>query len=196
MSQPKGSRPASTDFINVDSFRAWHDQYRERLVNSMTSVIKNRDLAEDVTAAALAKALEEIRRFRGSSRFDTWVHAIAWNEARRHLSQRQAVPLESIIERKDCALPDIVADAPERSECRDKLHEALSRMPVIYRRVLVDHFVRGLSRQAHRPAKSHSGRNRPQPDLQSQTAAARRLGGLTRRAQEPRIVDGARSPLS
>ena len=152
----------------------------------MTSVVKNRDLAEDVTAAALAKALEEIRRFRGSSRFDTWVHAIGWNEARRCLSQRQAVPLESIIERKDGALPDIVADAPERSECRDKLHEALSRMPVIYR--ARGSFRPGLSRQAHRPAKSHSGRNRPEPDLQSQTAAARRLGGLTRRAQEPRIV--------
>jgi DNA-directed RNA polymerase specialized sigma24 family protein len=53
--------------INQHQFNILHDQYRDRLLNSMTAVVRDRDTAEDVTAAALAAAWQNLNQFRGES---------------------------------------------------------------------------------------------------------------------------------
>ena len=74
--------------VNQQSFKAdaqrfgdLHDQYRNRLLNSMTGIVKDREAAEEITAVAFAKAFEKRNSFRGESSLYTWVHAIALNEA-------------------------------------------------------------------------------------------------------------------
>jgi RNA polymerase sigma-70 factor (ECF subfamily) len=133
--------------IDQKQFRIWHDQYRPRLLNNMTGVLRNRDMAEEVTAAALATAFEKRDQFRGEASFGTWVETIARNEARRHLRRNRTVSLESFdgFEPKEWRQGDIVADAPERSESCARLRKALRQIPAIYRRVLADHFIHGYS---------------------------------------------------
>ena len=63
--------------INQHQFKIMHDQCRERLLNSMTTVVRNRDTAEDVTAAALATAWQNRNQFRGESSLYTWCYATA-----------------------------------------------------------------------------------------------------------------------
>jgi DNA-directed RNA polymerase specialized sigma24 family protein len=41
--------------------------------------------------------------------------------------------------------PEVLVQTLERSECCAKLREALRQIPVVYRRTLVDHFIRGQS---------------------------------------------------
>ena len=55
--------------------------------------------------------------------------------------------LESIdrADSEELAEPDMLALILERSECRLKLREALRRISTVYRKTLVDHFVRGYS---------------------------------------------------
>ena len=53
--------------INQHQFKIWHDQYRPRLLNGMTAMVRDRDMAEDVTAAALATAWQNRNQFRGES---------------------------------------------------------------------------------------------------------------------------------
>ena len=33
--------------VNQQQFKIWHDQYRPRLLNKMTAVVRDRDTAED-----------------------------------------------------------------------------------------------------------------------------------------------------
>ena len=106
--------------INQQQFKILHDQCRERLLNSMTTVVRNRDTAEDVTAAALATAWQNRNQFRGESSLYTWCYSIALNEARNRLRRNQGVSLESIDrpDSKELTEPDMLAPALERAECR------------------------------------------------------------------------------
>ena len=132
--------------VNQQQFSNMHDQYRGRVLNSMTAVARNREEAEDITATAFAAAFENLNFFRGESSLYTWVHAIAINEARNRRRSRH-VPLESIEESGvlEIAEPNATDRALEQRECCPQIWKALREVPRIYRRTLVDRFVRGCS---------------------------------------------------
>jgi RNA polymerase sigma-70 factor (ECF subfamily) len=133
--------------INQQQFNNMHEQYRDRLLNSMTAFASNREEAEDITATALARAFEKRDAFRGESSLYTWVHAIALNEARTRRSQQLAVSLDSVSEScsQELTEPDVLIQTLERSECCSNIRAALRRVPTTYRQVLIDRFVRGQS---------------------------------------------------
>lgn len=133
--------------VNQQQFIIWHDQHRARLLNRMTCVVRDSDTAEDITAATMASAWRNLDRFRGQSSLFTWVYRIALNEARNHLRRNHAVSLESIDRpgSKELTESDMTVAALERAECRSQIRNALRRIPAVYRRTLVDHFVRGYS---------------------------------------------------
>ena len=58
--------------INQQQFKIWHDKYQPRLLNGMTAVVRDRETAEDVTAAALATAWQNLNQFRGEATLYTW----------------------------------------------------------------------------------------------------------------------------
>ena len=82
--------------LDAQNFSALHNRYHDRLLNSMTGVVKDREAAADITATAFASAFKNRASFRGQSSIYTWVHAIALNEARNSWRRNRAVPLESI----------------------------------------------------------------------------------------------------
>lgn len=147
MSQQTGSQPRNgTTTITSENFAELHDRYRGRLLNSMIAVARNREEAEDITATAFAAALENRRRFRGEALPQTWLHAIAMNEAKSRRRDRR-VPFESI-EESDAlkiAKPDETDRLFEQRECCPRIWKALREVPRIYRRTLIDRFVRGYS---------------------------------------------------
>jgi DNA-directed RNA polymerase specialized sigma24 family protein len=117
--------------INQNQFKTLHDQYRGRLLNSMTAVVRDRDTAEDVTAAALATAWQNRNQFRGESSMYTWCYSIALNEARNRLRRNYGVSLESIDVpgSKGLTEPDALAPTLERAECLSQIRKALRRIP-------------------------------------------------------------------
>jgi DNA-directed RNA polymerase specialized sigma24 family protein len=50
--------------LDARRFRELHDKYRERLLQGMIGFLRNRDAAEDVTAAAFAAAFKNLAQFR------------------------------------------------------------------------------------------------------------------------------------
>jgi len=81
-----------TGTITSQAFAKLHDKYQGRLLNSMTAVARNREDAEDITATAFAAAFENRSRFRGEALPQTWLHAIAMNEARNRRHQPPRTP--------------------------------------------------------------------------------------------------------
>jgi RNA polymerase sigma-70 factor, ECF subfamily len=147
MSQKIKSQPHNgTAALTAQSFSTLHDQYRGRVLSSMIAVARNREEAEDITATAFVAAFKNLHSFRGESSLQTWIHAIALNEARnRRRSPR--ILLESIEESDafQVADPDATVAAFEQRECCPQIWKALNRVPRFYRRVLIDRFVRGYS---------------------------------------------------
>ena len=157
--------------LTAQGFGELHDQYRGRLLNSMIAVARNREEAEDITATAFAAAFENRSRFRGDALHQTWLHAIAMNEARSRRRNR-SVPLDSIGESDamQIAEPDETDRLFEQRECCPRVWKALRGLPRTYRRTLIDRFVRGYS------VKQIAKRERiPQGTVLSRIFKAKRL---------------------
>ena len=152
-------------------FREVHAKYRQRLLNSMTAVVRDRDTAEDITATAFATAFEKLGSFRGESSLYTWVYSIALNAARRQRSKNGVISLDAL----ESAPPELVAhdrrdDLEDRSAQTLKIRKALGAIPPAHRRVLVDHFIHG------RPVKAIARRERiPVGTVLSRIFTAKRL---------------------
>jgi RNA polymerase sigma-70 factor (ECF subfamily) len=136
-------------------FHEVHEKYRERLINSMTAIVRDRDTAEDITATAFATAFEKLESFRGESSLYTWVYSIALNAVRRQRSKKSAISLDAL----ESAPPELAThdhwdDFQDRSAQTLKSRKALGAIPPAHRRVLVDHFIHG------RPVKAIARRER------------------------------------
>ena len=133
--------------MNALRFQALHDACRDRVFASILGYVRNLDEAEDVTSAAFAIAFEHRRRFRGEASFYTWVYRIAVNQVRSASRRKRPVSLDMMKGTLPPALIEsgLLDRALDRESCCQKLRRLLRGLPASYRRVLIDHFVRGHS---------------------------------------------------
>ena len=136
--------------ILAGNTQEFHDLIRpyERSVYLMAlSLLHNEADAEDAAQEAFLKAFRNLARFRGESKFSTWLISIALNEARSRLRSSKAAKTESLDEPPDgqghvtpALLRDwreIPSEALERKELRHLLQQAVTDLPAIYREVFM-----------------------------------------------------------
>jgi RNA polymerase sigma-70 factor, ECF subfamily len=130
-----------------EAFMRWHQEYHDRLLLAVTPLAQNREIAEDIVSAAFMQALKNFDAFRGESSFYTWLHAIAFNEFLRYQRHERGISLDTLQADlpREMAEADGIGEAEDRSDCCQRLRRALRRLPAKYRRVLVEHFIRGYS---------------------------------------------------
>ena len=133
--------------MNARVFQELHDACRDRVFCGILGYVRNLDDAEEVTATAFALAFEHRNRFRGESSFYTWVYRIAVNQVRSASRRKRLLSLDMLKGAPPAALveSDLMDRAMDRETCCRKLRQLLRGLPAIYRRVLIDHFVRGHS---------------------------------------------------
>jgi RNA polymerase sigma-70 factor (ECF subfamily) len=119
------------------------------------SLLQNEADAEDAAQEAFLKAFRNLAKFRGESKFGTWLVSITLNEARSRLRSKKNIKMESLDETPDeqgnvspALLRDwreIPSEALERKEVRLLLQQAISDLPPIYREVFLLRDVEELS---------------------------------------------------
>ena len=72
------------------------ERYQHRLFNAMVRLVGNYDDAEEVTQEAFIRALQGLKRFRGSSRFYTWLFRIGMNLGINLMRRRGRVKMHSL----------------------------------------------------------------------------------------------------
>ena len=129
----------------------------ERAVFSAAIAILNNPAdAEEVAQEAVLKALANIQRFRGESKFSTWLVQITINEARLKLRKDRRHLYDSLDEPqsddegdyfpKDFAdWREIPSESLQRKELREALQRALACLAQKYREVLVLRDIQHLS---------------------------------------------------
>jgi len=119
-------------------------------------ILNNEADAEEVAQEAVLKAFTNISRFRGESKFSTWIIQICINEARLKIRKARKHLYESIDEpengedgeyfpRDFADWREIPSEALERKELRDALQRAMASLPEKYREVLVLRDIQHLS---------------------------------------------------
>ena len=121
--------------------------YERRVYRAAMAILRNETDAEDAAQEAMLKALANIRKFRGESRFSTWLIQITVNEALMRRRRERTRMTEAIEDRRQeegeytprdfADWREIPSEVLERKEVRQKLAEALSSLDPKYREVFV-----------------------------------------------------------
>jgi len=122
--------------------------YERAVLFAARSVLNNDADAEDAAQEAVLKAFMHIEKFRGESKFSTWLVQIAINEARMKLRKEhrelyESLDMPTVDEQGDYWPKDfadwreIPIEALQRKELREALSKALALLEPKYRQVLV-----------------------------------------------------------
>jgi len=131
-----------------------HKLYYQGLWNAVNQILQDEKLSEDVVQEAFLKAFRQIQRFRGDSRFSTWIYRIAINQAYDTLRKRNRrskwlglFPIQENEEENpiEMVVSETSATAAERSDQREMLLRALDSLPADHRAVVELRLVQGFS---------------------------------------------------
>lgn len=122
--------------------------YERAVFVAAVSVLHNEADAEEVAQEAVLKAFMHLNRFRGESKFSTWLVQITINEARMRARKDRKHLYDSIDElqsgedgdynpRDFSDWREIPTEALERGELREALHRAIATLAPKYREVLI-----------------------------------------------------------
>ena len=132
----------------VNAAKAGDAAAREALVKSTYAaaytlalrLTSNEEDARDVVQEAYLKAFRSLKRFRGDSRFSTWLYRITANCASTHLSRRSRGQHEKLPEDDSPADERAESDPEAMAEAgllRDRMAKALSELSPVLRSVVV-----------------------------------------------------------
>ncbi len=119
-------------------------------------MVRDRQDAEDVVQETVLKALAGLGDFRGGSRFHTWLHRIAINQALMKLRKRRSdvFSIDARREAESTAAPTELVDWSEsildgllRKEALELLDTALADLPIDQRTVVTLRDLNGLSNE-------------------------------------------------
>src|SRR5262245_25637031 len=141
-----------------EAFYALVEPCERAVFTAAMSILNNVADAEEVAQEALLKAFAALPRFRGESKFGTWLVQITINEARLKLRRDRRHLYDSIDEsltddEGDCFPKDfadwreIPSETVQRKELKEALKRALDALPQKYREVLILRDVEHLSIQ-------------------------------------------------
>jgi RNA polymerase sigma-70 factor (ECF subfamily) len=125
------------------AFRALYDRNVERIYRLAHRMVGEDDLARDLTQESFVRAYQHLGQFRGEAAFSTWLHAIAvrvvlngLRSAARHRDRERAL---------DEAAQVGVSRPSAEPGLRDRIADAVDRLPEIYRTVFLMHDLEGYS---------------------------------------------------
>ncbi|MGQ9881344.1 MAG: sigma-70 family RNA polymerase sigma factor [Armatimonadota bacterium] len=135
-------------------------RYQGQVLRAMTRACANPDMAADVLQEALIRAFRALPQFRGDASFATWLFRIARNLCVRKQQQMMAHPTISLDqplnEDEDVSalmrqMIDFAAENPQQvvlaKELREKVWEAVDKLPANLREVLILRDMEDLSNQ-------------------------------------------------
>jgi RNA polymerase sigma factor (sigma-70 family) len=108
----------------TDAFRYFVTTYKDTAYSLAVSVVKDEFTAADVVQEAFVKAFENLKTFRGDSKFSTWFFRIVINEAFKIL-QKKKIRLPG----NEFYLPEMANDHLEIADRSFYINEVLKQMP-------------------------------------------------------------------
>jgi RNA polymerase sigma-70 factor (ECF subfamily) len=132
-------------------------RYRERLYSVVYNLTSNNEDAMDLTQEAFIKAYQSIHRFKGNSSFYTWIYRIAVNNTLSHLKRnrnRKFLSFDNLD--NEASQSDVFQAVASKSrtekgtlirELHEKLNEALQKLSLKHRSVVVLFEIEGMSHE-------------------------------------------------
>jgi RNA polymerase sigma-70 factor (ECF subfamily) len=110
----------------TELFGLLYDRYADKVFRKCISFVQDRDIAQDMVQDVLLKVFTQLSKFKGNSRFSTWLYAITYNYCVEYYRRSNRYPSADIDEGPDIAEPDDQAEKDLLGLRAEKLHKAMS----------------------------------------------------------------------
>jgi RNA polymerase sigma-70 factor (ECF subfamily) len=152
-SKPDEALVAAAKDGDLGAFEELVARHRDKVYARALSILRNEEDALDLSQEAWIKAWQRLQQFQGESSFATWITRIVINLCLDHLRRQKRAGGESLeaIEEEvgniERLLPPVSinpAAGLERDELRARIWEAMGRLSVAHRTVLILHEFEGM----------------------------------------------------
>ncbi|MGH7694554.1 MAG: RNA polymerase sigma factor [Gemmatimonadaceae bacterium] len=124
--------------------RAIYDTHVDRVYRLAFRLAGDAELAKEFTQDAFIRAFERLGTFRGDSALSTWLHAITVSVALNGLRKVRRLKREVQLEHAE----SLGSDRPRSDPLlRQRLEEAIDKLPTGYRTVFLMHDVQGFTHE-------------------------------------------------
>ncbi len=120
---------------NVESFGKLVELYQRRVYTVIYRFVRNHHEADDLAQETFIRAFKAIDRFDLRYPFSPWIYRIAVNLTLNHLKKRRLPMVDAEVEDKPAHGNPV--SLTEQDATRKKIHQAIARLPIKLRQVLV-----------------------------------------------------------
>lgn len=117
---------------NTNAFSVLVNQYKDLVFTLSYKMLKNKEEAEEVSQDTFVKAFNSLNKFKGESKFSTWIYKITYNTCLDRLkkSKKEAsiLYIEDFSEHQVKAIENVL-DTIDENERNQKIQECLLLLP-------------------------------------------------------------------
>ncbi|PNQ73470.1 RNA polymerase [Hanstruepera neustonica] len=117
---------------NTNAFAVLVDNYKDMVFTLALRMLKNREEAEEVSQDSFIKIYKSLSKFKGDSKFSTWVYRVAYNTCldriKKHKRSQTHIPIDVFTERHIKTI-DNALDRMEQEERAQAIQNCLQLLP-------------------------------------------------------------------
>jgi len=117
---------------DTNAFTALVDRYKDLVYTLTLRMLKNREEAEEVSQDTFVKAYKSINRFKGDSKFSTWIYRIAYNTSLDRLKKNRKhfndVAIDEFTEHQVKTIDNALSQL-ENEERNQAIQKCLAQLP-------------------------------------------------------------------
>jgi RNA polymerase sigma-70 factor (ECF subfamily) len=122
------------DIINGDhnAFSFLVDRYKNLVFSLALKMLKNREEAEEVSQDTFLKVFKSLDKFKGESKFSTWIYKVAYNTCldrlKKNKREQHVVPIDEYTEHEVKTI-DNALYALEQNERQQIIQKCIQALP-------------------------------------------------------------------
>mgnify|MGYP000170972330 CR=1 FL=1 len=124
---------------DTNSFSFLVEKYKDMVFTLAIKVTKNREEAEEVSQDSFIKAFKSLHKFKGDSKFSTWLYKITYNNCMDKVKAKarkyNTDTIDEVVENKIQSL-DNTLQVIERKERAELMKECLGELPADERSII------------------------------------------------------------
>lgn len=117
---------------DTKSFAVLVDRYKDLVFTLALRLLKNKEEAEDVSQDIFIRVYKSLNKFKGDSKFSTWIYRITYNSCldtlKKYKQEYQIVPLDDYTGHQAIILENAF-DALAEKEQKQIIEDCLHRLP-------------------------------------------------------------------
>lgn len=117
---------------DTNAFHILVDRYKDLVYSLSLRMLKNREEAEEVSQDTFVKVFKSLPRFKGDSKFSTWIYKIAYNTCLDRLKKNKKfyndVPIDEFTEHQVRTIDDALENL-EAKEREQAIQDCISLLP-------------------------------------------------------------------